>query len=114
MTIFCIEDKWLEGMPVTSREVGRATQKDPVLSRVLEFTRSGWPAEVDDLRLKTYFNRRYELTVEQDCLMWGLRVLIPAMYQDRILDELHLAHPGVVRMKEVARSYVWCHGLTVT
>ena len=105
--VFRIEDKILENMPITSKSIRQATQKDPVLSRVLEFTRTGWPAEVDDLRFKPYFNRKHEISIEQDCVMWGLRVIIPGKFQQDILQELHVAHPGMVRMKEIARSYVW-------
>ena len=105
--IFNVAEKILESLPLTSNVIGRVTGVDPVMSRVLDFTRTGWPAEVEDLRLKPYFNRRFELSVEQDCVMWGLRVLIPEKYQNQMLEELHVAHPGMVRMKEVACSYVW-------
>jgi len=80
---------------------------DPVLSKVLEFVRHGWPQPVEDIRLKPYFNRRFELSVEQGCLLWGLRVIIPYRYQADMLEELHTGHPGIVRMKELARSYLW-------
>ena len=105
--VYRIEDKMLDNLPVTSKSIGQAVKKDPVLTRVLDFTRNGWPDEVEDLRLKPYFHRRYELSIEQDCIMWGLRVVIPEKFQDDILQELHIAHPGMVRMKEIARSYVW-------
>ena len=59
---------------------------------------------MEDLLLKPFFHRRYELSIEQDCLVWGIRVVIPTRYQKDILDELHVGHPGIVRMKELARS----------
>ena len=34
-------------------------------------------------------------------------MVIPTRYQKDILDELHVGHPGIVRMKELARSYLW-------
>ena len=83
-----------------------ATRVDPVLSRVLEFVRQGSLQHVEDLRLQPFFNRRFELSVEQDCLLWGLRVIIPTRYQEDMLEELHTGHPGIVRMKELARSYL--------
>ena len=43
--------------------------------------------------------------------MWGLRVIIPPTLQQPILSELHRAHPGVTRMKAMARSHVWWPGL---
>ena len=68
---------------------------------------TGGHNNVEDLRLKPFFNRRFELSVEQDCLLWGLRVIIPTRYQEDMLEELHTGHPGIVRMKELARSYLW-------
>ncbi|XP_070377216.1 uncharacterized protein [Dermacentor albipictus] len=48
-----------------------------------------------------------ELTVHQGCVMLGARVVVPAKLQGFVLDELHDGHPGIVRSKELARSYVW-------
>ncbi len=41
--LFNIGDRILDSLPVTAKEVRHATSVDPVLSRVLEFTRNGWP-----------------------------------------------------------------------
>ena len=35
-------------------------------------------------------------------------MVIPTRYQKDMLDELHVGHPGIVRMKKLARSYLWC------
>ena len=40
-------------------------------------------------------------------LLWGIRVVIPTRYQKDMLEELDVGHPGIVRMKELARSYFW-------
>ena len=45
------------------------------------------------------------------CLLWGMRVIIPPSYQELILEELHSDHPGITRMKSVARSHVWWPGI---
>ena len=51
--------------------------------------------------------KRNELSVESNCLIWGNRVIIPFHLRNKILTELHENHPGIVRMKALARSYVW-------
>ena len=100
---FNVEERLTQSLPITHKEISHATRVDPVLSKVLEYVTNGWPKHVEDLRLRPYFNRRFELSVEQDCLLWGLRVVIPTRYQDDMLQELHSSHPGIVRMKELAR-----------
>jgi hypothetical protein len=39
--------------------------------------------------------------------MWGSRVIIPSKLQKRVLDELHEGHLGIVKMKALARIYMW-------
>ena len=39
--------------------------------------------------------------------MWGPRVVIPEMLRSAVLEELHQGHMGIVKMKSIARSYVW-------
>ena len=38
-------------------------------------------------------------------------MIIPPPLRRRIIEELHVGHPGVVRMKAIARSYVWFPGI---
>ena len=82
------------------------TRRDPVLSKVLHYTKQDWPTTIPN-DLKPYWTKRTELAVEDDCLMWGIRVIVPAKLQKLVLQELHQTHIGMVRMKMVARSYVW-------
>ena len=49
--------------------------------------------------------------MEEGCLLWGIRVVVPQWLRAKLLDELHKEHPGIVRMKSVARSYMWWLGL---
>ena len=43
--------------------------------------------------------------------MWGSRVIIPPKYQVQLLEQLHEGHPGIVRMKALAGSYIWWPGM---
>ena len=41
------------------------------------------------------------------CLVWGRRVVIPHIFRQQLLKELHFNHIGMSRMKALARSYLW-------
>ncbi|XP_062588413.1 uncharacterized protein K02A2.6-like [Saccostrea cucullata] len=101
----------IQNLPVTADKVAAATKNDVVLSRVMEFTRSGWPSSQPDINLLPYFRVRSELTIEDGCLLRGIRVIIPEKYRQDVLEELHVSHPGMVRMKSLARLHVWWPGL---
>lgn len=36
-----------------------------------------------------------------------MRVIVPHAYRAKLLSDLHTGHPGICRMKALARSYVW-------
>ena len=38
-------------------------------------------------------------------------MVVPARGQQQLLEDLHTAHPGIVRIKNLARSYLWWPGL---
>ena len=44
-------------------------------------------------------------------MLCGCRVVVPTIGQQKVLDLLHESHPGVVRMKAIARSTVWWPGV---
>lgn len=45
--------------------------------------------------------------------MFGMRVIVPEKLRNLLLDELHEGHPGIVRSKQLARSYVWWPSIEV-
>ena len=96
----------IEALPVTAQSVTQATRKDPGLSKVLRYTKEGWPATVPE-ELKTYASRRNELTIEAGCLLWGIRMIVPKPYRKTLLKELHRDHPGVSRMKAQPHLVAW-------
>lgn len=96
----------IDCLPVTSAQVQQVTQVDPVLNKVLNYTKWGWPASVPEV-LKPFQNRYTELTVEGECLMWSTRVIVPKKLQGSVLYELHSNHPGISCMKSLATSYAW-------
>ena len=52
-----------------------------------------------------------ELSIKNDCLLWGSTVIFPPKLRDRVSQELHNSHPGSSRMKSLACQYIWWPGL---
>lgn len=100
----------MEPLPMTSAQISKETRNDPLLSRVYDSTVNGWPARADT-ELSDYSTRKDQLTVCQGCVMWGSRVIVPPKLRPKVLNSLHDGHMGVVKMKNLARSYVWWPGL---
>ena len=94
-------------LPVTAAEIAEGTKPDSLLVKVYEYTSSGWPGTCPSPELKPFWNRRNELSLENGCLLWGRRVIVPFRFQKRLLEELHECHPGMCRMKALARSFLW-------
>ncbi len=101
----------LAALLVTSNRIAKAIRHHPVLSRVMHYVKSGWPTLGTSPALKPYWCRKHELTVEQGCLLWGVRVIVPCSLQQQVMEELHQSHTGIAQMKAVPRSYVWWPGL---
>ena len=93
--------------PITAKDIGKATLLDPVLSKALELVKTGWPEECNQEDLKPYYTRRHELSCEQNCILWGSRVIIPQVFREKMLKELHWEHPGTCAMKAIARTCAW-------
>ena len=97
-------------LPISADDIGKATKVDSTLCKVLQYVKNGWPKHVED-GLQSYLLKRNELSIDKGCLLWGERVIIPLKFRERILEELHQEHTGIVRMKAMARSYFWFPGM---
>ncbi|XP_008182760.1 uncharacterized protein K02A2.6-like [Acyrthosiphon pisum] len=102
----------LSRLPLISYlDICEEIKRDLVLKEVFFKVFTGkWPDNIKNIsdELKPYYYRKNELAIEQGCLMWGHRLVIPTKFRKELLQELHSTHLGIVKMKSLARSYVWC------
>ena len=87
------------------------TRKDQVLTQVVRLLEEGWPDTMKSEELSPYYYRRTELSLQDGCVLWGARVLVPAPGRAGILQELHVTHLDVTCIKALAHSYVYWPGI---
>ncbi|CAG2235627.1 unnamed protein product [Mytilus edulis] len=97
--------------PVDAKQIQKWTRKDTILSMVLRYILNGWPSKCPNEEIRPYHSRKNELSSQDGCILWGGRVIIPQPGREAMLNELHQGHPGITRMKSLARSYIWWPGM---
>ncbi|CAH2207977.1 jg821, partial [Pararge aegeria aegeria] len=100
-----------EDFPYDAEHIASATRQDKTLCQVVHYIQRGWPAKVKDRELRPFWLHRLELSLQNDCILLGCRVVVPRSFRQQVLQVLHKSHTGIVQTKAVARSYVWWPGL---
>ncbi|GFW14887.1 uncharacterized protein K02A2.6 [Trichonephila clavipes] len=86
-----------EALSIVWAELRQETSKDIELGPLLRALREG----------KDLQGREAQYTIEDGCIMYGQRVCIPRKFRKDVLEELHAGHLGIVKMKAIARSFVY-------
>ncbi|XP_062698942.1 uncharacterized protein K02A2.6-like [Aedes albopictus] len=95
-------------LPLHFRAVAQSTQADPLLRQVYHYVQNGWPqSKLAGPDLQRFQSRQESLSVVDGCLMFAERLVIPSLHRKRCLEQFHRGHPGMQRMKALARSYAY-------
>ena len=92
--------------PISATQVKVWTDQDPILSKIKQQLLAGSPIDGGE-ETEPFKQRQTELSIEDGCILWGSRVVLPPRARDKMLTELHNGHPGIAKMKNLARCYVW-------
>lgn len=82
------------------------SNKDKEITLVKSYMLNSWPDKVSE-NIVMYKQRKEELSVEDDVLLWFGRVVVPKQLRQSVLKLLHCGHPGITNMRSIARYYVW-------
>lgn len=106
----CFAIDTAQTLPIKFKDICGAQQKCSHLKKVAEYISQGWPESkktITDPEVAKYFDQRHSLILIEECIFFGDRAVIPVKFRKQILEELHRGHPGIVRMKLLARSKVF-------
>jgi transposase InsO family protein len=94
-------------LPVSLEEIKSTTAAEQNLQNVRAYILNGWPTESLKEAVTPFFRLRQSLSIVDGCILNGDRIVIPQCLRNRVLNHLHAGHPGIQRMKALARSYVY-------
>ena len=98
----------LDYSSITSEQIRIMTCQYSVFSKILDYVTTGsWPTNCFDTNLSAYFNKKDDISIEQGCVLWGTRVIKPSCGRERVFELLHESHPGIVKIKSIARRVRW-------
>ena len=91
----------------------RTAKEDAEYQQLRQFILNGFPDHRSQLPdpCKRYWIARDHLTIDDDLIVHGCRLLIPVKMRPHILTQLHELHQGSVRTKQRARLSVYWPGI---
>lgn len=107
-------DDSLKHCPITFQDIRKENESDSTFKAIKEYINGRWPdtqKDIKDETVKSFFARKESLSLVQDCIMFMNRVVVPQKFRRSILNSIHNGHPGMERMKSIARSYVYWPGI---
>ena len=90
---------------ISFENIKRLTQKDPVLSQLLNCLKFGWNGS--NSNVVEYSSVKADLNLHNGIILYRNRVLIPVDLRCKVLEHLHSGHNGISAMKAEARNWVW-------
>lgn len=92
------------------KSIATHTRRDSILSKLMDSIHNGTVDKLEGDSFASFRSKSNELSVENGCILWGYRTVIPQKLQKDVLQALHMSHMGIVKTKNLARSYVyWPH-----
>lgn len=91
--------------------VRKKTEEDSLLKEIRSCVMHGWRNGAIPRAHKNFFAKSNALSVEQGCVLFGSRLVMPKSLYESALSLLHSNHMGIVKMKQLARQYLFWDGL---
>ncbi|XP_012942708.1 uncharacterized protein K02A2.6-like [Aplysia californica] len=95
-------------------EIRNKSQQDPAISAAIQYTRSGWPKFIQNVKseARDLYAVSSELSEVHGLLVRGNRIVIPKAMRGEMLSRIHDGHLGVSKCRERATSSIRWPGLS--
>lgn len=96
------------------QQIEEETLVDPELQRVKQYIQHGWPISSRDVSpsLKPYLQTQSQLSLVDNLVTFGSRIVIPRSLRKEMLGRLHESHQGVNKCRENAQMCIWWPGIS--
>ena len=90
-----------------------AQRQDHTCSQLMQFCNSGWPdRHILKGELNKYWQVRANLTVNDNLLLFGSRIVVPVAMRTETLRKIHQGHQGFQKCRSRVTTSVWWPGIT--
>ncbi len=93
-------------------EYRKVQGSDPVCKLIMQYLTEGWPDKKSiPAAVAPFWKDRNYLSVGNNLLMYGQRIVIPQSLRSSTLEKIHSGHQGMERCKARAATAVWWPGI---
>ena len=94
---------------ISAADLDTACASSPELIKLRAIISNGWPASPTGLDpdLLPYYKIRHELSVKDNFVFRGFRLVVPDTLRPTLVNIAHESHQGVVRTKQRLREHYW-------
>ena len=94
-------------------ELKEETKKDVELQAVARYILEGFPSPAKMIpKTRPFYKLREDMSIHDDLILYGQRIVIPGSKRREILAQLHLSHQGLERTRRRAMESVFWPGIS--
>ncbi|CAM1318041.1 Uncharacterised protein r2_g2626 [Pycnogonum litorale] len=116
-SVISYESQIIHNLPIKVTRLDKVRSQsagDHVLQKVKNYIIHGWATHATDVTLaaRQYFGHRSFLSVIDDILMYGNRIIVPSNMRSEMLNLLHEGYFGINKCRARAQITVWWPGIS--
>ena len=76
----------LNALLVTTVQIRSWIDRAPTTNQGSQVVQQGWPDRSEDEEMDPYFQRREELSTEDGCILWGVKMVVPTQLSAKLVE----------------------------